>query len=152
MLQRKLLSENENPSKVFLALELGMIPVRFVIMCKRLSFLHHILNEPMESMIRQVFEEMKNESKKGDFYDLIKKDLKALEIKATENEINKHTKNQWKRYLKLKIKESALKHLIAENMNKRTKNIDYEELDMQGYLKQNKSKELSKSQDLNELL
>ena len=74
MLQRKLLSENENSSKVFLALELGMIPVRFVIMCKRLSFLHHILNEPMESMIRQVFEEMKNESKKGDFYDLIKKD------------------------------------------------------------------------------
>ena len=57
---------------------------------------------------------------------MIKKDLKALEIKATENEINKQTKNQWKRYLKLKINEAALKQLKAENMNNRTRKIDYE--------------------------
>ena len=57
---------------------------------------------------------------------MFKKDLKALEIKATENEINKQTKNQWKRYLKLKMNEAALKQLKAENMNNRTKKIDYE--------------------------
>ena len=45
ILQRKVLSVTGNPSRVFMMLELGIIPVRFVIMKKRLHFLHYILNE-----------------------------------------------------------------------------------------------------------
>ena len=39
ILQRKLLSESGNPSKVFMCLELGILPVKYVIMTKRLNFL-----------------------------------------------------------------------------------------------------------------
>ena len=42
MLQRALLSTSGNPSKVFMCLELGVIPVRYVIMAKCLNFLHYV--------------------------------------------------------------------------------------------------------------
>ena len=40
-------------SKVFMMLEIGMIPVRFVLMKKRLQFLHYISSEPTETMLRR---------------------------------------------------------------------------------------------------
>ena len=51
---------------------------------------------------------------------------------------------EWKKYIKTKIKDAALKQLQNENRNKRTKNIAYDELEMQGYLKQNQNKELAR--------
>ena len=43
ILQRKVLSSTGNPSKVFMMLELGLIPVRYLIIQKRLQFLHYLL-------------------------------------------------------------------------------------------------------------
>ena len=64
MVHRNILSDHGNPSKVFMFLELGTIPVRFVMMEKRLKFLRYILNESITSMIRQVYEVQKLDSKK----------------------------------------------------------------------------------------
>ena len=57
----------------------------------------------------------KKKSRKGDFCHQIKADLNQLEIKRTENEIKEMSKYEWKKYLKIKIKEAALKHLQNEN-------------------------------------
>ena len=54
-------------------LELGVVPVRFVIMQKRLQFLKYIINEDTDSMIKQ-------ESRKGDFVDQVKSDMKEMGI------------------------------------------------------------------------
>ena len=80
MLQRNILSLYGNPSKVFMHLELGIIPVRFVIMEKRLNFLKYLLNQNMNSMIRQVYEVLKTESRKGGFYHLAQQDMSDLKI------------------------------------------------------------------------
>jgi hypothetical protein len=61
MVQRSILTEYGNPSKVFMCLELGVIPVKFVIIEKRLKFLKYILDETITTMIRQVFETLKEE-------------------------------------------------------------------------------------------
>lgn len=58
-------------SKVFMMLEVGFLPVRFVIMKKLLQFLHLILNESINSMIRQVYNVLKEDSRKGDFISLV---------------------------------------------------------------------------------
>ena len=55
ILQRKLLSESGNPSKVFMFLELGVLPVRYVMMMKRLTFLKYILGESTTSIIGQIY-------------------------------------------------------------------------------------------------
>ena len=144
MLQRRLVSNKDNPSKAFMALELGFVPIKFVIMGKRLAFLHYILKQPSDSLVRQVYEEMKIDSKKGDFCNQVNRDMELLEIKTTEIEIKEKSKMVWKKHVKQKTKEAALKELIQENENKRTKDMTYEELELQNYLKLNKNKELSK--------
>ena len=62
ILQRKLLSELGNPSKVFMFLELSVLPVRYVIMMKRLTFLRYILGESTISMIGQIYSVLKEDS------------------------------------------------------------------------------------------
>ena len=73
--QRNILSNYGNPSKVFMCLELGVIPVRFVIIERRLKFLKYIFDKNMWTMIRQVYEALKEDSRKGDFVDLVRKDI-----------------------------------------------------------------------------
>ena len=67
----------------------------------------------------------------------------GLDIKTTDDEIKNKSKYEWKKYVKLKVKEEALKHLKNENNSKRSRNIEHIDLEMQCYLKQNKNKDLS---------
>ena len=144
-LQRKLLSVSGNPSKCFLQLELGIIPVHFVIMQKRLNFLQYILHESMDSMVRQVFEEQKEDSKKGDFKDLTDKDRISLDIKYQDHKIEASTKQSWKKFLKHKVKIAAFNHLLLENSTKeKTREVKFEDLKMSQYLEKNIKTTLSK--------
>ena len=79
-LHRDMLSTSGNPSRVFMCLELGIIPVRYVIMKKRLNFLHYILKETITSTVRQVYDTLKHDSRKGDFYFIIQKDLRDCDL------------------------------------------------------------------------
>jgi hypothetical protein len=92
MIQRNILGTSGNPSKAFMYLELGFIPVKFVIMEKRMNFLRYILKESMSSMIRQVYETLKMDSVKGDFFSLVQTDMEELDIDFTVEEIENTTK------------------------------------------------------------
>ena len=92
ILLRKLLSLSGNPSKVFMQLEMGVIPVKFVIMQKRINFLHYILNQDINSMIRQVYDALKGDSRKGDFVKLTNYDRNDLHIDKADSEIEDMTK------------------------------------------------------------
>ena len=145
MLQRMLLSSSGNPSKVFMNLELGVIPVKYVLMAKRLNMWHYILNEDISSTIHQVYLAQKCESRKGDFYSLIQKDLKDLNIKLEEASIRNMSKTQWKVFIKSVVKDGAFQHLVYENSKlEKTKDIVFEELTTSDYLLKNKSTTLSK--------
>ena len=82
---REILSTSGNPSKVFMSLELGIIPVKFALMAKHVKMLNCILNENTNTAIRQVSERLKGDTKKRDFYDLVRKYLKALKIEVEDN-------------------------------------------------------------------
>ena len=97
MLQRKLLTHCGNPSKVFMCLELGVVPVKFVIMAKRVQFLKTILDESMNSTMRQVYTAQKEDSIKGYFVNLVTKDLSDLEIIKHDETIEKVGKDEWKK-------------------------------------------------------
>ena len=89
-----------NASKFFFYyLEFGILPAKYVILKKRLKYLKYILDEDIESMIRRVYEEQKNESIKGDFSYLTKSDLDELKMKITEDDIIKHTKASWNKLI-----------------------------------------------------
>ena len=145
MLQRQLLTKIGNPCKVFMCLELGLVPVTFVIMGNRLKYLNTILRENTNSMLRQVYDEQKADSCKGDFVDQVSKDMKELNINLTEKEIGSITKYVWKDFVDKTIKQAALKYLTEENSRmEKTKEIKFEELKMSDYLFENKQMSLTK--------
>ena len=51
MLLRKLLEVGKSCPKEMLYLETGSRPIRFIIMSRRLMFLHYILNEDNKSLV-----------------------------------------------------------------------------------------------------
>ena len=79
-------------------------------------------------MIRQVYEELKKESRKGDFVNLVKRDMDDLKIEISDDDIQLFTKSQWKKYIHKKVKETALNALLEENRSKtKDKHIGYDE-------------------------
>ena len=54
---------------------------------KILRFLKYILDESISSMIRQVYETLKEDSRKGEFADLVRKDLDEVKIDLSEEGI-----------------------------------------------------------------
>ena len=101
LLHRNILDTSGNPSKAFMYLELGVIPAKFVMMEKQFNFLKYILKQSKASMIRQVYETLKLESIKGDFIDLIQRDMIDLKLDMTEEDILNVPKMQGKSLLAL---------------------------------------------------
>ena len=103
------------------------------------------MDENIETMLRQVYEVQKNESKAGDFVNLVTKDMSEIEICLTEDEIKKINKSKWKKLVKEKTKNKAFKDLLKENEAKeKTLHIQFECLEMSSYLKENDKTDLSK--------
>ena len=145
ILQRKVVSSMGNPCKAFMMLELGIIPVRYILIQKRMQFLHYILGESTDAMLRKVFEAQKQESKKGDFVALTNKDKVALGISLSDQEIQQMSKWKWKKIVKENTKIAALRYLNNENSKRnKTKDIVFRDLKMCEYLKQNQRTSLSK--------
>jgi hypothetical protein len=125
ILMRNVLSVTGNPSKVFMMLELGIIPVRFVIMKKRMQFLHYILNESTESMIRKVYDTLKQDYRNGDFVSQTNSDRITLDINLDDSEIKSFSKGMWKNVIDKKIKSAAFEYLVGETYRKKILKIYY---------------------------
>ena len=65
-------------------------------------------------MIKQVYDQMKKESRKEDFVSQVK-DMKEMDIEMGDNEIKEMSVNKWKNLVKEKTKETASKYLVSEN-------------------------------------
>jgi hypothetical protein len=96
-------------------------------------------------MIRQVYEALKSDSRKGDFVYLVQKDIEDIKIDLSEEEIKNTSKYEWKKYVKEKVTEAALEYLTKVNSTKsKTKHIHFESLQLSDYLLHNKNTYLSK--------
>ena len=99
----------------------------------------------MTSTLGQVYETMKCDSRKGDFYHLVTKDLKDLNLDMSENDIQKHSKIAWKMFITKKVRECVFNHLVEENGKlDNTKEIIFDELKLGNYLKDNRNLSSSK--------
>ena len=68
-------------------LEMRVIPVKFVIMQQRMNFLYYIFKEDINSIIRQVFDALRKDSRKGDFISLT--NIDRADLKMDEKQMKK---------------------------------------------------------------
>ena len=88
-------------------LELGLEPLRFIIMRRRLLYL-----QKNTSLIKNLVKSQFKNLKKKDWGQTIMRDLNTLGIDFTLQEIEEMPEKRYKQLMKRKIKEHALKYLI----------------------------------------
>ena len=117
-----------------LYLECGAVPIRFILMSRRIIYLQAILKRDDSELLKKLYEAQKVNKTKGDFADLVTQDLHKLEIKENEEAIKNMTKVCLQKLVKTQVKEAALKYLMS-NKTSKTSKLNYKKLELQQYLK-----------------
>ena len=88
-----------------------------------------------EELVKQIFSAQQTESVDGDFCNLIASDLEDLKVHMSEQHIAAAGTQQYKSYIKSKVKEAAFEYLLKEQQtHSKVKHIKYEKLQIQPYL------------------
>ena len=95
-------------------LDLGVVPITFEIMIRKLKFLQYIVLQDKKSMMYQVLKATEENSSKHDFAQTCHEYLKTLEIPLLFDQISKMPKQRFRRLSKQKTKMAALKYLNTE--------------------------------------
>ena len=123
-------------------LELGTLPIRFVIMKRRILFLHYILQQNKNNLLYKFFEAQLRYPQKGDWVVQVKQDLLEINLDISFELISEMSKTSFKFQLNEAIRKSAFQWLTRkiQDKNKSESNtqakgseIKYQYLKLQEY-------------------
>lgn len=138
-LLRRILSAHSKTPLELLYLETGNIPIRFIIMARRLNFLWYILNEEEDLLIRRCLEAQMDHPSRGNWVKTVTEDMKDLEInldKPTIDQIEGTDKLTFKQIIKSKVQRKAFEHLTKlKDSHSKARKLRHKNLEMQRYLK-----------------
>ena len=133
---RQILGAHSKTGIEWLYLETGKFDLKSLIQIRRLMFLWHILSRDKAELIRRVFETQKLSNSTGDWYRLIENDKKELEIQMEDKEIQGVSQEQFKAYIKAKVKIKHIKNMnTLKKSHSKSTNLKCEELKPAEYLK-----------------
>ena len=112
MFLRKILNAHSKTPIECLYLELGVVPLRFQLMKRRIMYLQTILQRPDGELTKQVVLCQKETCYKGDFYSQTKVDMEYLMI--NEENLLESSKDQLKNVLSKQIMKIAFDYLIEK--------------------------------------
>ena len=116
-------------------MELSVVPVRFLLIGRRLNFYWNILQKDEEELVRKVFNTQKLFPVKNDFICQIESDLEYCNIEQTEEEISKMKKSTFQNIVDEKIREVCSQYLLSlKNSHSKSVNLKYSN-EMQPYLR-----------------
>ena len=82
---------------------MAQILVRFIIACRRILYLQTILHRDQKELIYKVYKAQKTDPTKGDFCQLVEKDLQLLGLQLSNDTIRRMSKYEMKILVKNKI-------------------------------------------------
>ena len=129
------LTKHAKTPKELLYLETGTIPIRFIIMSRRLNFCWYLLNQDEDSLLGEFFKAQCDSPTKGDWVSMVKQDIEDLELDMTFDQIKACSKETFKDSVKKHVKAAAFKYLITlQKTHSKAKMMHYSELNLQQYL------------------
>ena len=142
ILLRKVLECPMSTPREMLYLELGVIPIRFQIMIRRLNFLQYILFEDKNSLIHKVLKTQLSNPTFNDWGQTVVNDLQKLDRKLDVSDVENLPVETYQRLVKESALNQALKDLnglkVKENqLSSKTSHIQHRKIGMASYLKPN---------------
>ena len=139
ILLRKILSAHSKSPSESLYLELGILPITYIIKSRRLNFLHYILNRPDNDLLKKFFNIQNKYRVKNDWILTIQEDLELLGFPVNFEKIRTIKKNQFKKSIKEKVKMLAFQYLIKlKDEHTKMSNLSYDSLKIQSYFTSSK--------------
>ena len=135
-LLRKILECPSSTPKEMLYLELGVLPIRYIIMMRRLNFLQYILYEDKNSLIHSFLITQLKKPTPKDWGQTVLADIKALNLKLSIDDIENMPRTSFKNLVKNTVTNEALKYLNDEKKShSKVSHIVHKHLEMEKYLK-----------------
>ena len=111
ILLKKLTNAHSKTAKEAFYLEAGILPLKFVVMKRRLMFLHTILCRSDDDLTKQVYLVQKAVFTKGDWFAIVKADRQELKLSHTDEEISKMSQDTFRKLVKQAVEKRALSYL-----------------------------------------
>ena len=146
ILLSKILGCDANASNAFKYIELGVYPICFELMKRKVIFLQYLLKQEKSSMVYKILDATQKNPSKNDFVKTCENYLKILEINLSFEQIEKLSQWSFKKMVKEKTVQAGFKYLMNEKQKQsKISHIKYDELKIQEYLLDgNKNIEISK--------
>ena len=121
--------------KPSLYLELGCIPINYIIKSRRLLFLQYILKLKKDDTISKVFWAQKENPIKNDWFSQVEEDIKEFQLDHFSlDQIGKMSKYLFKKFVKTACKKKAFEDLLKEKEKlSKMENNNYCTFQMQKY-------------------
>ena len=138
LLREVLQAQSKTPIEM-LYLETGVLPIKFVLISRRLSYLKHILDQNDHELINKFYVAQKRNPVRNDWVLTVDEDKILINYKYSDNQIKEMSKRQFKKILKEKVQKSAfiLLQSIKETHSK-VNEVIYYEFSIQKYLTSSK--------------
>ena len=137
-LLRRILECPLSTTREMLYLELSCIPVRFIILSRRIMFLHYILNESESSLVQRFLKAQEANPTKNDWCQSVQEALNTLELELSINTIKLMKKEDLKVLVKEACENKALEYLNkVKAKHSKVRDIQHSKWEMQGYLQPN---------------
>ena len=117
-----------------LYLALGVAPLRHIWAARRIMYLQTILKRNNNEMTKKMYIVQKTNKTKGDFYELVWRDIKMLELNLTEQQICDMKKSYLKKLIKQKVADCGFRYLMKLKEPKSKMNsLQYSKLELEPY-------------------
>ena len=113
-LLRTLLETPSSTPKEMLYLELGCLPIKFILRTRRLMFLQYILQQEENSLIHRFFKAQVENPVKNDWCLTVKEDLESISVNLNLCDVKRMSKQKFKEKVNQSIKIQALNFLTKE--------------------------------------
>ena len=126
---RHILGAHSKVPTEFLHLETGTLDISSVISVRRMCFLQTILKRHESELVRRVYNTMKQNPVKGDWYKLVTKDFTYINEEINEEVIEHQSEREYKKQIKEKVRKHALtKFNEVKDTHSKVKDLTYESL------------------------
>jgi hypothetical protein len=138
ILLRRILECPESTPKEMLYLELTCLPIRFILMSRRIMFLQCILQESESSLIQRFFHAQFNNPTKGDWCQAVKDSMSDIDLQLNFSEIRILTQDKLRSLVVKGCRNSALQYLNeVKAKHSKVLHLDHNRWETQAYLKPN---------------
>ena len=133
-LLRRILSAPACTPTPMLYLELGCLPIRYVIMTRRLMFLQDLLQEEDSSLINRFLKAQSENPDRGDWVEQVKKDIDETELDIPMKEIKLLSIEAFRTKVSAAVHNAAFKYLTREKLKmSKIMYVEHEKFQFQKY-------------------